>query len=119
MEDLRLKSFAVGPIPIVNRYIERLGIGQILSGHIAHDGMVPPEEMILIMLRNIVMEREPVYGIHDWASRIHPALLGIGENDIDRINDDRMGRALDALFSADRATMLTELVVGVLKEFQG
>ena len=33
------------------------------------------------------------------------------------LNDDRLGRTLDRLFDADRATLITETVLGVLREF--
>jgi hypothetical protein len=39
--------------------------------------------------------------------------------DVERawLNDDRVGRALVTLFDADRASLLTELIVGVVDEF--
>ena len=33
------------------------------------------------------------------------------------LNDDRVGRSLDALFDADRASLLTNLVLKVIDEF--
>ena len=33
------------------------------------------------------------------------------------LNDDRVGRSLDALFDADRASLLTNIVLKVIKEF--
>ncbi|MGH3265152.1 MAG: hypothetical protein ACRDNS_24525 [Trebonia sp.] len=46
-----------------------------------------------------------------------PALLGLSGEEVAELSDDRVGRALDRLFCADRATLLTELVVGVIAEF--
>ncbi|EQD39462.1 hypothetical protein B1B_15338, partial [mine drainage metagenome] len=89
--------------PIVNRYMERLNLDRILSLHIAGKGNVPAKEMLLLLLRNIVIEREPVYGIQEWVSQIYPSLLGLTDGSMALVNDDRIGRSLDALFSADRA----------------
>ncbi|EQD74717.1 transposase, partial [mine drainage metagenome] len=49
---------------------------------------------------------------------MHPSLLSLTEESIRLINDDRIGRSLDSLFNADRASMLTEIVVDAMKEFQ-
>ena len=118
MEERRLKSLTVGAVPIVNGYMERLGIGRILSGNLAGNGGIPSCEMLLILLRNLVIEREPIYGISEWASGIHPSLLNLTDESMSMINDDRMGRSLDALFSADRASMLTEIAVCAMREFR-
>ena len=74
--------------------------------------------MLLILLRNLVIEREPVYGISEWTAGIHPSLLNLTGESMSMINDDRMGRSLDALFSADRASMITEIAVSAMKEFR-
>jgi transposase len=36
---------------------------------------------------------------------------------VELLNDDRVGRALDQLFDCDRASVLTELVLGAIREF--
>ena len=74
--------------------------------------------MLLILLRNLVIEREPVYGISEWTAGIHPSLLNLTGESMSMINDDRMGRSLDALFSADRELILTEIAVSAMKEFR-
>jgi hypothetical protein len=43
--------------------------------------------------------------------------LGLSVDDLALLNDDRVGRALDRLFDADRASLLTELMLGVISEF--
>ena len=118
MEEHRLKSLTVGAMPIVNSYMERLGIDRIFSRNIGGNGSIPSCDMLLILLRNLVTEREPIYGISEWAVGIHPSLLNLTGETMAMVNDDRMGRSLDSLFSADRASMLTEIVVGAMKEFR-
>jgi transposase len=44
-------------------------------------------------------------------------LIGLAEGDVVWLNDDRVGRALDQLFDADRAALLTELVLSAIREF--
>jgi len=61
--------------------------------------------------------RHPVYSLPEWIRRAEPALLGIQAADVKAINDDRLGRALDHLFRADRAALLTALVMHAVRAF--
>jgi len=47
--------------------------------------------------------RRPLYGLADSAAGYEPAQLGLAPGQAALCNDDRAGRALDALFEADRA----------------
>ncbi len=70
-----------------------------------------------VLLRNILVEREPLYALHEWAGPFDESLLGLPEGAARLLNDDRVGRALDALFLADRAALLTDIVVGAVQTF--
>ncbi|MCA1699299.1 MAG: IS1634 family transposase, partial [Actinobacteria bacterium] len=69
-------------------------------------------------MRNLCVAREPLYGLAGWAAGFEPGLLGLRSGEAGLLNDDRVGRALDALFDADRSSLLTELVLGAVREFQ-
>ena len=43
--------------------------------------------------------------------------LGLEHGDAAALNDDRVGRMLDRLFDADRATLITTTVLGVIRDF--
>ena len=108
----------IGALPVLGRYIERLHVDSMLSKHIPTGrSSIPPAQCISLLVRNIIMEREPMYGIAEWSSAYMPSLLGVTYEQRASLNDDRIGRALDALYDADRGTMLTELVVGAIREF--
>ena len=72
---------------------------------------------IRLVVVNLLVGRAPLYGLGEWAAPYAPALLGLGDGDAAWLNDDRVGRALGMLFHADRASLLTELIVGVVAEF--
>lgn len=116
---LRLETEVVGPLPIVNHFIARLGIEDILSKHIttANNHKLDPVTCIGILLRNIIIEREPLYGLRDWSERYRLDLLNINNNLLEYLNDDRVGRALEYLYDTDRATLLTEVAVRAIIEF--
>lgn len=76
-----------------------------------------PAALIRLMTANLVLGREPLYGLGEWAARFEPALLGLLTDEVPVVNDDRAGRALNALFDADRGSLLTSVVLWAISEF--
>ena len=62
-------------------------------------------------------EHRPVYALGEWAAPYDPALLGLVPGEVELLNDDRVGRTLDRLFDCDRASLITQTVLGVIREF--
>jgi transposase len=117
-KNLGLVTQKVGAVPIINTYLERLRIPEMLSRRvIAGHEKIPPQICIELLVKNIMIEREPMYNIGEWSSKYAPSLLGVSQDQLRVINDDRIGRVLDSLYDADRSSMLTEIVVGAVKEF--
>ena len=76
-----------------------------------------PTKALLVLLRNLLLSREPIYGLGEWAARYAPDLLGLSENEVGLLNDDRVGRALDKLFAADAPSLILAVATHVVKEF--
>jgi len=116
----QLRACSVGSVPVINHFIGRLGLDDILARALVPAGVprIEPARSIGILLRNVVQGRRPVYGVGDWARPFHPDVIGLTRAQAERLNDDRVGRALDALFDADRASMMTEVVVRAVREFK-
>lgn len=115
-----LASRRIGALPIVDRFLDRLQLHAVLERHL------PPADAraslsvartIGVLVRNLCVAREPVYGLGEWARQFEPALLGLADDNVELLNDDRVGRALDKLFDADRAALLCDLIVGAISEF--
>ena len=115
--DVDLITENVSAIPIINSYLEKLDISGLLSGRIESTSHMPVHSCLMVLLRNIIMEREPVYGIAEWTTRFAPSLLGFTPDQAKRINDDRIGRSLDMLYDSDRGSMLTDLAVRIVRDF--
>lgn len=116
---LQLESRLVGGLPLVNTILERLRVDDLLEGALPRDGKVRPAQALGVLLRNIVLnDRQPLYTHAEWAARAEPDLVGLREGQAAYLNDDRVGRALDRLFDADRASLLTELVLRTIRQFQ-
>ena len=72
---------------------------------------------IKVLVLNLCVEREPLYGIGEWACRFEAGALSLEPGEVALLCDDRVGRALDRLFDADRASLLTELTLVAIREF--
>jgi transposase len=115
-----LHTQALGALPIVSWFLERMRVAALLERHLAAtDGRcsLSAARAIGALVRNLCVSREPLYGLGEWAARHDPRVLGLAGCELELLNDDRVGRALERLFDADRASLLTELVLGVICEF--
>ena len=46
----------------------------------------------MVLLKNLLLSREPLYGVPQWAARCDPTALGLAPQQIAALNDDRIGR---------------------------
>jgi len=70
-----------------------------------------------VLLKNLLVTREPLYGVGDWAGRYAPDLLGLSAAQLPSLNDDRVGRCLDRLFDADIPSLTLAVVAHAVREF--
>ena len=115
-----LHSQRLGCLPIVNVFLTRMGLAGHLDTYLPADDArlrLAPAAVIAVVVRNIVAGHRPVYALGEWAAPYDPAVLGLGPGDAELLNDDRVGRTLDRLFDADRASLITKTVLGVVREF--
>jgi transposase len=117
---LELVSQRLGAMPIINHFLARMGLDGTLSGFVpANDARLrlAPAVALGVVVRNLCVDHEPVYALGEWAGPFVPGVLGLAEGEVELLNDDRVGRALDRLFDADRASLLTEVVLRSVKVF--
>ena len=86
-----------GALALVARYLERLGLGEAVDRALPTRGraQLTHGEVICALVANRLCDPRPLYDIRGWADEqgAHP-LLGTPAA---LLNDDRLGRALDAL----------------------
>jgi transposase len=118
-DGLELRSRTLGALPLVGHFLQRMRLGVLLEGYLPSTGArggLPAAQAIGLVVRNLCVSHRPLYALGEWAQPFDPAVLGLrGEW---ALSDDQLARALDRLFVADRASLLTELVVGVIGEFE-
>ena len=114
-----LHSERLGPLPIVNHFVERVGLQPLLDRYVPSDMRctVPHARALGVLLRSIIVEREPIYRQQESVHGFAGAMFGISAEEMEHLSDDRLGRALDRLFDADRAGLLTEVALAVGQRF--
>lgn len=117
---LELRPELLGALPVINHFLARLRVPQLLDRYVpCTDARLRlcPAATLGVLIRNLAIERRPVYAVGEWAAQFAPDALGLAPGDVRLINDDRMGRMLDRLFAADRASLVTELALRTVSEF--
>jgi transposase len=115
-----LRSYAVGALPILDQFLRRMRLEEFLRAALPpEDGRtkLSPVKALLVLLRNLVLSREPIYGLGEWAARHAADALGLAPEEIVRLNDDGVGRALDRLFAADVPSLVLAVATHVVQEF--
>jgi transposase len=115
-----LASTQLGALPVIGLFLERIDLAGTLERHLpAGDARttLSAATAIGVLVCNLCVAREPLYGLAGWAAGFEPGLLGLESGEAGLLNDDRVGRALDQLFDADRSSLLCELVLRAVREF--
>lgn len=115
-----LRCHTVGALPIIGRVLGRMRLAEFLQNYLPRPdprSKITPAQGLLVLLKNILLSREPIYGLGEWAQSYAPDLLGLTTRQVGALNDDRVGRCLDRLFDADCPSMVLALVAHVVKEF--
>jgi transposase len=120
-----LQSLEVGALPIINAFLQRLRLREIFDRHLpppaARPGRAPglsPATVVLVLLRNILLSRQPMYAIPSWLQGFVPELFDLTPLQTRLFNDDRIGRTLDRLFyPCSQAALLTDIVLQAISAF--
>ncbi len=103
-------------LPLVKYSLDELGLPTIFDKYVPNknNADIAPAQVLCVMVMNIVGSSRPLYQVADW---LGPYFDGISEplNNATKYNDDRLGRTLDALFEADRQSMMMEMAASAIK----
>jgi transposase len=107
-----LRSEKIGAVPILNHFIRRLRLEEWLDEHLP-----PATKALLVLVRNLLISREPLYGIGEWAAGYAPDLLGLTLHELEALSDDGVGRALGCLFRSNQGAFVLAVVRHTIREF--
>jgi hypothetical protein len=118
--DLTARTERLGPLPLVNHVLGRLGLEAMLAEAVPtadRRRRISHARALGVLLRSVLVERELIYRQQELVATFAPAMLGLSASEAARVGDDAIGRALDRLFDADRGTLLTRVVVVAVRRF--
>ena len=116
---LRLESRWIGGLPLINWVLEQLGLVELLRRYVpaTEREKLAGAVTLSVLVRNLALCHDALYAQEDWVHRCEPTLLGLTAEEAAAMNDTRLGRVLDRLYDADRATLLTEIVLRAVRAF--
>jgi transposase len=114
-----LKRLQVGGLPLIHAIIERMRLKEILYKYIPAHGNedIPAVETLMLLVYNLILGKYPLYELQEWVESIDFSCINNEAYENVKFNDDRFARVLDKLYLVDRASLMTELVVFFVKEF--
>jgi transposase len=115
-----LEIHRLGPHPLIRHFLDRLGVVRILDKHIHSNrtGSLTHGEAIGILVHNVLVSRDPLYGLSSWVGQIDPGALGLTPEQAAAVNDDRMARALDQLSEYAGRGVFFQLALRSIKLFE-
>jgi hypothetical protein len=75
-----LHSERLGPLPLVGHFLQRIGLEQLLDQHVPtrdRRSAVAHAQALGVLLRSIIVEREPIYRQQQTAVSFAPELFGL------------------------------------------
>ncbi len=120
VDDRTLVSRRIAALPILDGLIRRLRLPESLRDHLPTEDRrcrIPTATALLVLVQNLLLCREPLYGVGQWAARHVPQRLGLAPEQLPTLNDDRVGRCLDRLFDADIPSLSLAVVTHRVREF--
>ncbi len=118
-EQLRRKR--IGAMPLLLNVAQRMGFDELLRHHIPPHGneKVAAADSLLLLVFNITSGRRPLYELAQWTTEFDGRLFGWASECPRRCSTmiATVGH-WTKLYAADRATMMTDLVLRVVQATQ-
>jgi len=115
-----LNSYRLGALPILETLLQRLRLEEFLRDRLPSEDprtKISTSTGLILLIKNLLLSREPLYGVGEWAARFVPRWLGLSADELVHLNDDRVGRCLDRLFDSDISSLTLSVVTHAVREF--
>ena len=114
-----LRKFVLGAHPIIEHYLQKLRIGELIATYIPQDQRIklPIERTLSLLIHNILTTPMPMYAIADWLAPLDEQCLGLEPTQVDCIHDDRVGQALERFYQGRHKDVFFHLALRAIKTF--
>ena len=119
-KDSLLKKFVIQAHPIIQTYIQKLKISELIATYIQQDQRLklPVEQTLCVLIHNILTTPMPMYEIADWVGALDEKCLGLDPSAVALIHDDRVGQALDRFYQGRHKDVFFHLALRAIKVFE-
>jgi transposase len=116
MEQFETRFKQVDVLPMVKHFMDELDLFNLFKKYVraTPDSLVDHAESLCILTANIICDNKPLYKVQEWLSKYSDGLVD-KPIEANLFNDDRLGRALCALFGSDRHSLMTEVSCNAIK----
>jgi transposase len=115
-----LRKFVIQAHPIIQSYIQKLKIPELIASYIQRDHRIklPIEQTLCVLIHNILTTPMPMYEIASWLAPLDENCLGLDPAQVQCIQDDRVGQALDRFYRGRHKDVFFHLALRAIKVFQ-
>ena len=115
-----LKRLSVGGLPLIHAIAQRWQLREILAEAIPAHGneAIPAADTLVLLIYNLTVGKYPLYELSQWVDQLDERCIGYRDLRHIHFSDDRFGRTLDKLYDANRACLMTRLVVRMIEAFE-
>ena len=116
MKQFETRFKQVDVLPMVKHFMDALDLFSLFKNYVpaALDSLADHAESLCILTANIVCDNQPLYKVKEWLSNYSDGIVD-EPLEANLFNDDRLARALSALFHADRHSLLTEVSCNAIR----
>ena len=109
MEQFESRFKQVDVLPMVKYFMDKLDLSNLFTKYVpaATGSLADHAESLCILIANIICDNRPLYKVQEWLRQHVDGLVGEPVQ-ASLFNDDRLARALSALFRSDRHSLMTE-----------
>ena len=114
-----LRKFVLGSHPIIEHYLQKLRIGELIATYIAQDHRtkLPMERTLCLLIHNILTTPLPLYALADWLAPLDEQCLGLEPEQVACVHDDRAGQALERFYHGRHKDVFFHLALRAIKTF--
>jgi transposase len=110
MKQFETRFKHVDVLPMVKHFMDELDLFSLFQKYVpaASDSLADHAESLCILTANIICDNKPLYKVKEWLANYSDGIVA-EPLAASLFNDDRLARALTALFHADRHSLMTEV----------
>ena len=118
-KDSTLTKFVLGAHPIIEHFIEKMRIREIMSTYMRTDKRMrlDDDKTLTLLIHNILTTPIALYEMEDWLKPLDAEKVGLTPRESTFIQDDRMGRALARFYNSRHKDVFFHLALRSIKIF--